>query len=112
MSQLAALINITDKTLISQTATQVSVELSGEVIILNLNDGNYYGLDEVGTRVWSLIQEPKTVIQLRDLLMSEYDVEPEQCERELKALLGELADKELVNLQYDAVNRTPAPAFE
>ena len=77
---------------------QVSSDLGEEVVILNLKKGVYYGLDEVGARIWDLIQEPRAVREIRDLLLDEYDVEPERCERDLLALLEELAAEDLVEV--------------
>ena len=54
---------------------QVSSDLGGEVAILDLKGGTYYGLDAVGSRIWSLIQEPIKVKEIRDILVSEYEVE-------------------------------------
>ena len=78
---------------------QVSSDLGEEVVILNLKKGMYYGLDEVGARIWNLIQEPKAVDEIRDLLLDEYDVEPERCERDLLALLEELVAENLVEVR-------------
>lgn len=75
---------------------QVSSDLGGEVAILDLKAGVYYGLDAVGARVWKLIQEPRVVAKIRDTLLLEYDVEPERCERDLLALLQQLADEGLL----------------
>jgi Coenzyme PQQ synthesis protein D (PqqD) len=75
---------------------QVACDLAGEAVILSLKSGQYFGLNEVGARVWNLIQEPKTVKEIRDTLLKEYDVESECCERELLALLQDLAAKGLV----------------
>jgi len=58
----------------------------------------YYGLNAVGARVWELVQEPKTVTEIRDTLLSEYEVEPNRCEQDLLALLQELAGKGLVKI--------------
>ncbi len=77
---------------------QVSSDLGGEVAILDLKAGTYYGLDEVGNRVWTLIQEPTSVKEVRDVLLSEYEVEPERCERDLISLLQRLADEGLVEV--------------
>ena len=77
---------------------QVSSDLGEEVVILQLRNGVYYGLDEVGARIWDLIQEPRTVNEIRDLLLDEYDVEPERCERDLLALLEELVAEGLVEV--------------
>jgi hypothetical protein len=78
---------------------QVSSDLGGEVAILDLKAGVYYGLDAVGARIWSLIQEPRTVNEIRNILLEEYEVEPEHCERDLLALLRRLADEGLVEVR-------------
>ena len=78
---------------------QVSSDLGGEVAILDLKAGVYYGLDAVGARIWSLIEEPRTVNEIRGILLEEYDVEPERCERDLLALLRRLADEGLVEVR-------------
>ena len=78
---------------------QVSSDLGGEVAILDLKAGVYYGLDAVGARIWSLIQEPRTVNEIRDILLEEYEVEPERCERDLLVLLRRLADEGLVEVR-------------
>jgi hypothetical protein len=75
---------------------QVSCEVSGEAVILNLNSGIYYGLDALGARVWELIQEPMTVGKIQAILLNEYEVQPERCERDLLALLRKLTDAGLV----------------
>lgn len=74
---------------------QVSSDLGGEVVILDLKAGKYYGLDAVGARVWDLIQEPRTVEQIRQILLNEYEVEPERCQRDLLSLLERLMEEGL-----------------
>jgi len=81
---------------------QVSSDLGGETAILDLKAGMYYGLDDVGARVWDLIQEPRDVGEVRDTLLEEYDVAPERCERDLLALLQRLADEGLIVVQNAA----------
>jgi hypothetical protein len=78
---------------------QVSSDLGAEVAILHLEAGVYYGLDTVGARIWSLIQEPRTVKELREIVVSEYEVEPDHCERDLLALLQTLADEGLIEVR-------------
>ena len=78
---------------------QVSCSLADEAVILDLKAGVYYGLNEVGARVWHLIQEPKNVSEIRDALLQEFDVDPNLCERDLLVLLQELAGKDLIRVQ-------------
>ena len=84
------------------TEGQVSSDLGDEVAILDFKVGMYYGLDNVGARVWNLIQKPRTVEEIRDILTSEYEVEPFRCERDLITLLRDLLDEGLVEVSDEA----------
>jgi hypothetical protein len=77
---------------------QVSCEIDGAAVILGLPRGIYYSLDPVGSRIWSLIQQPRTVSEVRDAILAEYDVEAEQCERDLLALLRKLEAEGLIQV--------------
>lgn len=77
---------------------QVSADLAGEAVILNLKNGVYYGLNQLGARTWNLIQGPKRVSEIRDALLEEYEVEPDRCERDLLALLQDLAANGLIEV--------------
>jgi hypothetical protein len=57
---------------------QLSCDLAGEAVILNLKSGMYYGLDPVGARIWQLIQVPMAVKHIQDTILDEYDVEASQ----------------------------------
>lgn len=81
---------------------QVSSELDGEAVILNLKTGVYHGLDPVGARIWHLLQESRTVNDILNTLLEEYEVEPERCERELLTLLQKLAEQELIEVKSEA----------
>ena len=77
----------------------ISHEVSGETVILDLNSENYFGLDEVGTRIWQLIEEKGNLQAIVDQLLSEYDVDEDQLLEDLEALLTQVADIGLVSLQ-------------
>ena len=80
------------------TRNQVSCNVGAEAVILGLASGMYYGLDPVGARIWALLQAPTRVAQIRDALVTEYDVEPAQCEHDLIAILEALATAGLIEL--------------
>lgn len=84
---------------VAAASEQVSSELAGEVVILNLKAGVYHGLDSTGARVWELIQQPRKVAEIRDALLAEYDVEPERCERDLLELLADMAGHGLLDVR-------------
>jgi hypothetical protein len=82
---------------------QVSCPLGEESAILNLKNSVYYGLDSVGARIWNLVQQPRSVAELRDTLLDEYDVETARAERDLLALLEKMRREGLI-----AVRSAPA----
>ena len=78
---------------------QLSAELAGEQVVLNFDDGMYYSLNPIGARIWQLIQEPSKVSDLLATLVDEYDVAAAQCESDLIALLTEMRNLRLVEVQ-------------
>ena len=78
---------------------QVSSDLAGETILLSMQSAMYYGLDQVGSRIWELVREPIRVSDLRDAIELEYDVDPQQCEADVLAFLRELAFKGLIEVR-------------
>ncbi len=77
---------------------QVSCDLAGEAAILDLQNGIYYGLDPVGARIWELIQSPCDCQGIVSQLLDEYDVEAEQCQHDVLALLSQLSERGLIEI--------------
>lgn len=73
-------------------------DLGEEVVILNFKDGLYYGLDPVGACIWKLIQTPRTLGDVRDAVLEEYEVEAASCERDVLNFIQKLADEGLVEV--------------
>jgi len=90
---------ITDRSVVVAAKDQVSCDLAGEAAILNIKSGVYYGLDPVGARIWNLMQEPRKVVEIQNVITEEYDVEPEQCARDLAGLLEKLLAEGLIEVK-------------
>ena len=75
----------------------LSQEVNGETVLLDLDGESYFGLNEVGTRIWQLIQSEQTVAETLDALSDEYDVSLEQLENDVGELLDKLTDAGLVS---------------
>ena len=73
-------------------------DLEGELVLLNLESGVYFGLDPVGTRIWHLLTEPCTLEHILDALVDEYDVARGQCEHDLLRFVGRLREKALLEV--------------
>lgn len=88
----------TDTTVVA-TSEQVSSDLAGESVILNLKTGMYFGLNEVGASIWNLLQQPRSVQDICDHILDQYEVESDQCEQDVLRLLNELAESELIEIK-------------
>jgi Coenzyme PQQ synthesis protein D (PqqD) len=83
---------------------QVSCPLGEESAILNLKNSVYYGMDPVGTRVWNLLKKPRSVEEIRNTLLSEYEVGAELCERDLLVLLERMRSEGLIEVRGAATS--------
>ena len=92
---------ISMKSLVVASKDNVSCSLGDEAAILHMRSGTYYGLDPVGARVWSLLEKPRTVEELRAALLEEYEVEPQRCEGDLLALLEKLLTEGLIEVRSE-----------
>jgi Coenzyme PQQ synthesis protein D (PqqD) len=80
----------------------ISQEVSGETVLLDLESENYFGLDEVGTRIWQLIKETNDLQAIYRTLLAEYDVSEDRLQQDLENLLGEVAGLGLIRLEQRA----------
>lgn len=86
------------RTSVTVSSDAVSRDLEGEAVILNLASGTYFGLNEVGTRVWALIQQHKSLDRVFEVMREEYEVPAERLERDLVELVEQLRAKGLVHV--------------
>ncbi|MBI3591539.1 MAG: PqqD family protein [Candidatus Melainabacteria bacterium] len=94
---------ISERSIFMPSKEQVSCDLAGEAVILNFKDGIYYGLDAIGASVWELIQKSKTVKEIRDSILENYDVEPDHCKNDLIALLNDLKTIGLIEIKNETL---------
>jgi hypothetical protein len=81
------------------SAHQMASRVGEELAILDLEQSVYYGLDPVGARIWELLQTPTALSSVVDVVVAEFDVDYGTARADLLALVGELLDKQLVNLR-------------
>ncbi len=93
-----------DQLTVVTSKDHISRNLDGEEIILNLSSGVYCGLNEVGSRIWALIQEPRSVKDILNTLLKEYNVKSDKCERELLQLLQQLSENDLIDVSNEKSN--------
>ena len=94
-------VNWTGRSVVVAAKDQVFCDLAGDTAILNLTSGIYYSLNRVGSQIWNIIQEPATIDDIRRMVLYEYEVQSSQCESDLFALLEDLAEAGLVQVQRE-----------
>ena len=72
-------------------------EVAGEMVLLDLASGQYFGLDPVGSRIWDRLSEgPCALTDLCDTIEAEFDAPRAQIESDVLALFAQLSEKQLV----------------
>jgi Coenzyme PQQ synthesis protein D (PqqD) len=71
-------------------------DLEGEAVILDLSSGTYFGLNEVGTRVWRLVDEGRDSSQIVEIVAAEYAADRETIARDVERLLDDLRSRRLI----------------
>ena len=78
-------------------ATDVVVrDLEGEAVVLDLATGTYFGLNDIGTRIWQLVAQQKTLIEVVAMLEREFDAPVDRLEADLRAFVDRLVVKGLL----------------
>ncbi|HZW26296.1 MAG TPA: lasso peptide biosynthesis PqqD family chaperone [Gallionella sp.] len=83
---------------VKQSSDPISAEIDGELVMMSIEKGNYYGLTGIGNRIWQLLETPIKVSALCDKLVEEYDVEKAVCEADTLEFLRELSGQGLIEL--------------
>lgn len=73
-------------------------EIDGETVMMSVEQGNYYGLNQVGTEIWKLIESPMVVRDICEALVQDYKVEQATCEKEVLSFLNDLSSEKIVVL--------------
>jgi len=74
----------------------LSQEVSGETVLLDLNNENYFGLNAVGTRIWQLLQEQNNLEKIYDILLDEYEVDARKLRNDFDDIISQLIDTGLI----------------
>jgi hypothetical protein len=79
-------------------AETLAREIDGELVIISVTQETYFGLDEVGTRIWQLLTTSPRIQDAFDTLLDEFDVDSETLAGDLGRLVGELEAHGLIKL--------------
>ena len=85
-------------TVINKNLEIDDTDLDGEKVMMNLDKGEYFMMNEVGSRIWEIISEPINVKGIIENLCSEYEVDEETCKDTVMEFLGRLNNAELISI--------------
>jgi hypothetical protein len=88
---------ITLQTIISRRKEGLLVsELGKEAVMMDIDNGNYIGLNETGKVIWDLIEEPLKVEDLIEKLVQKYDISKDQCSSETLEYLNRMQEQNIL----------------
>jgi hypothetical protein len=87
---------LTLQTQVVQEQGNIVSDMDGDKVMMNITNGNYYNLGQIGGRIWELIAAPVSVGEIVSALMTEYEVEQSVCEEQVFSFLKHLLDQKLI----------------
>ncbi len=94
---------IENDTIIQRNEEILSSSINNETVMMDIESGQYIGLDPIATRIWALIEQPISFGQLCETLTSEYDVSMDQCKMDVATFLDKSTEANLVTFSSVAV---------
>lgn len=88
--------DLSQKVIFAQTV--FAQEVDGEMVLLDMESENYFGLDEVGTAIWQAMQEKESLQDVFEVLMEQYEVDEEVLQQDLSDFVAKLLENGLVKV--------------
>jgi hypothetical protein len=76
----------------------ITSNLDGEVVMMSIDQGKYYGLDPIASQIWELLETPCSIRTLCDQLLTRYDVEREQGEKDVLAFCQQAREQDIIQV--------------
>lgn len=81
----------------------IANDIDGDTVLVSIEQGKYYGMEVVGSRIWELIAQPRTVLDVCEALLEEFNVSRETCQQDALVFLDQLAEENLVKVVDEPV---------
>lgn len=85
--------------LLCQAPGNIVSDMDGEKVMLSVKNGKYYNLGEIGGEIWGLLENPTSIDDIVKEMLDTYDVEREQCEKEVLFFIELLLKERLLDIQ-------------
>jgi hypothetical protein len=89
---------VLDATIVSRSPSVLTAEVDGEIVMMSIEQGRYFGLDDIGSDIWNRLDTPCSFAELIDRLARDYDADRAAIAADVRALLGRMAEQDVVRL--------------
>ena len=76
----------------------IATEMDGDVVMMSLEKGSYFGLEGVGGAIWELMAGPVTLDEIVENLVARFEIGDEECRADARAFVDELVENGLVEV--------------
>ena len=76
---MIVLVPVKAESIVTRNDSIPATELDGELMMMSVDSGEYYAINEIGSSVWGLIEEPKSVSELCSQLREQFEVDADEC---------------------------------
>jgi len=83
------------QSIVQRSPDMIFTDFGDEMVMLSMEDSRYYGINEVGVRVWALIESRQSIAGIVKVICEEFDVGAEQCEKDVLAFVSQLQQKNM-----------------
>lgn len=87
---------ISDNTPLVRDPDLIAAPMDGDLVMMCIESGNYYGVGGVGPRIWELLEQPVTVEAITAVICNQFDVDADRCRPDIAAFVRQLLDAGLV----------------
>lgn len=81
-----------------QNKKVVYSKIDDEIVMMDVESGFYFGLNTVGSMIWDVLKEEKTISEVVAFLLSEYDVGYDQCLQETELLIKKMLEYKVITV--------------
>ena len=90
---------LTRDSVVVRSRELVSSEIDDEIVMMSIENGKYYGLNEVGSCIWRMLEKPHSVADIIKQILLDYEVDPAACEEDVMRFLRQLDDDNILEIE-------------
>ena len=83
-------------TTLERNSEMIHANIDNETILMSLTNGEYYGINNIGSKIWELLENSMSIGELIENLTTIYDITKEQCETDIVCFLTDMQEKEII----------------